>query len=318
MDRCSRTSETACKCRFSKTTVTGARRKQAVKPGALHPFHYRRELLETCERLGVVLQSFSPLEQGRALGEPTVVTVARRVDRTPAQVLLRWGQKRPDLRLRARRRRDADTRRARPHRRNRARPLVHASVSSGHAASSRSGVVNDSVPPDERPALLDGAEAAVTFATGTGANDVSNSTPARAPASISSREGRTDRSPAPRLRRAGCRESAAARHREWAPTAPRTRRTAAPKGGCPGRRRTCPYGSRSTRDARGSSRTAPTRTPRRTTSRRRYPVSRHAACPRPRRSGTTPAPDAPAPKRPYHSAAGNVGSGSSSRGRAAC
>ena len=39
--------------------------------------------------------------------------------------------------------------------------------------------MNDSVPPDERPALLDGAEAAVTFATGTGANDVSNSTPAR-------------------------------------------------------------------------------------------------------------------------------------------
>ena len=38
-----------------------------------------------------MLESCSPLEQGRALGEPTVVTVARRVDRTPAQVLLRWG-----------------------------------------------------------------------------------------------------------------------------------------------------------------------------------------------------------------------------------
>jgi hypothetical protein len=35
------------------------------------------------------------------------------------------------------------------------------------------------------------------FATGTGANDVSNSKLARGPASISSREGRTDRSPAP-------------------------------------------------------------------------------------------------------------------------
>ena len=39
--------------------------------------------------------------------------------------------------------------------------------------------MNDSVPPDERPALLDGAGAAVTFATGTGANDVSNSKLAR-------------------------------------------------------------------------------------------------------------------------------------------
>ena len=74
-----------------ETTVTGARRKPAVNQVLFTPFHYRRELLGTCERLGVVLESYSPLEQGRALDDPTVVTVARRVDRTPAQVLLRWG-----------------------------------------------------------------------------------------------------------------------------------------------------------------------------------------------------------------------------------
>jgi diketogulonate reductase-like aldo/keto reductase len=72
-------------------TVTGARRKPAVNQVLFTPFHYRRELVETCERLGVGLESYSPLEQGRALDDPTVVAVARRVDRTPAQVLLRWG-----------------------------------------------------------------------------------------------------------------------------------------------------------------------------------------------------------------------------------
>ena len=54
---------------------------------------------------------------------------------------------------------------------DRAVQLVRASVSSV-TRQLEVGCVNDSVPPDERPVLLDGAEAAVTFATGTGANDV--------------------------------------------------------------------------------------------------------------------------------------------------
>ena len=74
-----------------ENTVAGARRKPAVNQVLFTPFHYRRELLETCERLGVVLECYSPLEQGRALDDPTVTAVARRVGRTPAQVLLRWG-----------------------------------------------------------------------------------------------------------------------------------------------------------------------------------------------------------------------------------
>ncbi len=41
-----------------------------------------------------MLECYSPLEQGRALDDPTVTAVARRVERTPAQVLLRWGVQR--------------------------------------------------------------------------------------------------------------------------------------------------------------------------------------------------------------------------------
>ena len=54
------------------------------------PFEFRRELLETCERSGVVLEAYSPLGTGRHLGDPAVQEVAAAVGRTPAQVLLRW------------------------------------------------------------------------------------------------------------------------------------------------------------------------------------------------------------------------------------
>jgi diketogulonate reductase-like aldo/keto reductase len=55
------------------------------------PYHYRRALLEACDRLGVVLEAYSPLERGRALDDPTVTEIAVRLGRSPAQVLLRWG-----------------------------------------------------------------------------------------------------------------------------------------------------------------------------------------------------------------------------------
>ena len=51
---------------------------------------YRKALLEACERRGVVLEAYSPLGTGRHLGNQTVRLVADRVERTPAQVLLRW------------------------------------------------------------------------------------------------------------------------------------------------------------------------------------------------------------------------------------
>jgi diketogulonate reductase-like aldo/keto reductase len=55
------------------------------------PFEYRRALLEACERHGVALEAYSPLGTGRHLGDATVARIAERLDRTPAQVLIRWG-----------------------------------------------------------------------------------------------------------------------------------------------------------------------------------------------------------------------------------
>jgi len=54
------------------------------------PFEYRRGLLESCERRGVVLEAYSSLGSGRHLRAEPVVRMAEQVGRTPAQVLLRW------------------------------------------------------------------------------------------------------------------------------------------------------------------------------------------------------------------------------------
>ena len=67
-----------------------ARRPPAVNQVRFSPFHFRRALLELCERRGVVLEAYSPLERGKRLDDPAVVAIARRLGREPAQVMLRW------------------------------------------------------------------------------------------------------------------------------------------------------------------------------------------------------------------------------------
>ena len=54
------------------------------------PVYYRRALQEACLQRGVLVEAYSPLGTGRHLKDSTVNQVARRMGRTPAQVLLRW------------------------------------------------------------------------------------------------------------------------------------------------------------------------------------------------------------------------------------
>jgi 2,5-diketo-D-gluconate reductase A len=54
------------------------------------PYEYRTALLEACRQNGIALEAYSPLGTGRHLAGDTVGRIARRLERTPAQVLLRW------------------------------------------------------------------------------------------------------------------------------------------------------------------------------------------------------------------------------------
>jgi diketogulonate reductase-like aldo/keto reductase len=62
----------------------------AIDQVQFSPFEYRRALLAACKERGVAVEAYSPLGTGRHLADSTVATIAERVGRTPAQVLLRW------------------------------------------------------------------------------------------------------------------------------------------------------------------------------------------------------------------------------------
>jgi diketogulonate reductase-like aldo/keto reductase len=63
----------------------------AVNQIELSPFLQRREAVDLCKAKGIVVEAYSPLTHGQRLDHPAVVAEARRVGRTAAQVLLRWG-----------------------------------------------------------------------------------------------------------------------------------------------------------------------------------------------------------------------------------
>lgn len=46
---------------------------------------------------GIATEAWSPIAQGRVLGDPVITEVAARLDRTPAQVVLRWHIQRGDI-----------------------------------------------------------------------------------------------------------------------------------------------------------------------------------------------------------------------------
>ncbi len=62
----------------------------AVNQVQFSPFEYRRDLLQACMDRGVALEAYSSLGTGRHLSNSTVTQIAERLERTPAQVLLRW------------------------------------------------------------------------------------------------------------------------------------------------------------------------------------------------------------------------------------
>jgi diketogulonate reductase-like aldo/keto reductase len=70
--------------------IGSAARTPAVNQVQFSPYHYRRRLLEYCNKQGIVFEAYSPLARGRGLNEPAITIVAERLDRTPAQVMLRW------------------------------------------------------------------------------------------------------------------------------------------------------------------------------------------------------------------------------------
>ena len=74
-----------------------ARIKPAVVQVESHPYLPQAEILEFCNRNGLVMLAFAPLGHGikpGVLEDPVIIAIAQRVNKTPAQVLLAWAVQR--------------------------------------------------------------------------------------------------------------------------------------------------------------------------------------------------------------------------------
>lgn len=62
----------------------------AVNQIQLHPRYQQREVRDYHAHRRIITQAWSPLEHGRALTDPIIGQIAKRLGRSPAQIVLRW------------------------------------------------------------------------------------------------------------------------------------------------------------------------------------------------------------------------------------
>ncbi len=62
----------------------------AVNQIEIHPYHQNRSVKAWGEGHGIVTEAWSPIAQGGVLDDPVVEGIAARLERAPAQVVLRW------------------------------------------------------------------------------------------------------------------------------------------------------------------------------------------------------------------------------------
>ncbi|MBV8212798.1 MAG: aldo/keto reductase [Verrucomicrobia bacterium] len=81
----------------AKPIVESARIKPAVIHVESHPYLPEWELLEFCNQNGIVFQAFAALghsSEPRLLDDPVITSIAKKVNKTPAQVVLAWAVQR--------------------------------------------------------------------------------------------------------------------------------------------------------------------------------------------------------------------------------
>ena len=80
-----------------KEIFDSARIKPAVVHVESHPYLPEWELVEFCHKNGIVFQAFAALghsSEPKLLDDPVITSIAKRVNKTPAQVLLAWAVQR--------------------------------------------------------------------------------------------------------------------------------------------------------------------------------------------------------------------------------
>ncbi len=55
------------------------------------PFLFQKELMDYCKSNKIGVEAYSPLTRGRKFGNEVVLALAQKHEKTPAQILIRWG-----------------------------------------------------------------------------------------------------------------------------------------------------------------------------------------------------------------------------------
>jgi len=69
----------------------------AVNQIEVHPYLTQDDVRAFCAEHQIAVEAWSPLAQGLVLDDPTIVEIAKRAGKTPAQVVLRWHIERGDI-----------------------------------------------------------------------------------------------------------------------------------------------------------------------------------------------------------------------------
>lgn len=62
----------------------------AVNQIEVHPFNTRADIVEVCQKLGIVVEAYAPLARALRMKHPTIVALSQKYECTPAQLMIRW------------------------------------------------------------------------------------------------------------------------------------------------------------------------------------------------------------------------------------
>lgn len=62
----------------------------AVNQIEIHPFYYRKGLVDYCKDRGIIVEAYSPLALSKRIDDERLVKMAEKHGKTPAQVMIRW------------------------------------------------------------------------------------------------------------------------------------------------------------------------------------------------------------------------------------
>ncbi|KAJ9615139.1 hypothetical protein H2200_001213 [Cladophialophora chaetospira] len=62
----------------------------AVNQIEVHPFNTRTNIVEACQKHGIVVEAYAPLARALRMEHPTIVSLSKRYSCTPAQLMIRW------------------------------------------------------------------------------------------------------------------------------------------------------------------------------------------------------------------------------------